>query len=85
LLGVVLGALANLYFYFVGLDFGALMKGMEDMDIGYRISGVIKSGWDIPAFYNAIIISFIASVLASLLPARKTVKMQAMECLRINQ
>lgn len=85
LLGVALGALANLHSYFIGWDFGSLLEGMEDMDMGYRVSGVVKSGWDIPAFFNAIIISFIASLLASFLPARKTVKMQAMECLRINQ
>lgn len=82
--GIILGALANWYFVVYGIDFTVLM-GSSDIDIGYRVMGIVKSTWDISAMINSLIVCVIASVLASYYPARKATKMQPMEALRVIQ
>lgn len=80
--GVLLGVLLNIYFVVVGLD---LTSMVGNVDIGYRVMGVVKSVWDIQSMVGAFMAGVIISVIASYYPANKTVKMQAMECLRTVQ
>jgi putative ABC transport system permease protein len=84
LFGIILGSLVNWYFVVNGMDIQAMMGG-QTLDIGYRVMGVVKSEWNFPSMIGAFLFCIIASALASLYPASKTVKMQPMECLRVNQ
>ena len=84
ILGLILGTLFNGYFVIQGLDITA-MVGEETKDIGYPVMGVVKSAWDYSAYIGALLLSVLASLLASYYPARKVTKLQPMECLRTIQ
>lgn len=85
LAGLVLGTLANLYFVEVGWDISAMLGGMDNIKMGYQVTGVVKSVWLVAPYFQALLFSVLASVLASYLPARKTTEMQPAECLRTVQ
>ena len=85
LLGVILGALVNWYFVKNGLDFTMMLGGRSDIDIGYKVMGIVKSKWDIGVMINSMIACTLASILASYYPARKATKMQPVEALRVIQ
>ncbi len=78
-LGLVSGVLINYYLSVKGIDMSPLIK---DMDIGYKISGVIKSTWDIKSLILAAIMGPLSTMVASYIPARIAKKMTAAECLR---
>ncbi len=84
LAGLAAGILFNLYFSVHGLDITALI-GTSSMDIGYKVMGIVKAGWDIGAIFRAVIVSLFVSILASYYPANKTVILQPAECLRTIQ
>ncbi len=83
ILGIICGALINLYFVEFGIDYTALMgKENENIMASLRLVGTVKSTWDINSFIYAFLISVIASTLASYYPAKKTSLMQPAEALR---
>lgn len=84
LVGLILGALGNLYFAVVGMDITAMM-GSDNQNIGFQVMGVVKSGWVWGAYLRVLILAVVASVLASWYPAQKVTRMQPMECLRTVQ
>ena len=85
LAGLAIGALGNWYFVVHGVDITALVGERVDMDIGYRVMGVIRSGWNLAAMVWAFALCVTASALASLYPAAKATKMQPVDCLRVGQ
>lgn len=85
LIGIILGTLVNAYFVIHGVNFTALMGGIEEMNIGYRILGTVKSEWDLPSYLMAFGISILTTTLASFYPARKATKMQPTDALRVTQ
>ncbi len=80
--GLILGTIVNLYFIYVGIDYTALM-GEDSM--GFNVMGVIKSAWVFPAYFKSMFIVIIASVLSSYYPAKKIMRMEPADCLRIVQ
>ncbi len=84
LIGLAAGILLNLYFAVYGMDITALI-GSSNLDLGYKVMGVVKAGWDTGAIFRAVIVSLIVSVIASYYPANKTAKLQPAECLRTIQ
>ncbi len=80
--GLILGTIVNLYFIYVGIDYTALM-GEDGM--GFNVMGVIKSAWVFPAYFKSVFIVIIASVLSSYYPAKKIMRMEPADCLRIVQ
>lgn len=84
-IGIVTGVLINWYFVINGVDLTAMMGGNTDMDIGYKIMGIIKSQWNIGAIVGAFVFGVLASGIASFYPAWKTTKMKPVECLRVDQ
>ncbi len=81
LLGMILGSLAIWYFSIKGIDLTAMM-GSDDVDIGYKVMGVIKTRWSFAPYLHSLLISVIAGAGASYFPANKTTKMEPAECLR---
>lgn len=81
-LGLILGTLANLYFIYEGIDYTALMG---EGGMGFNVMGVVKSSWVIPAYFKSVLLVVTASVLASYYPAKKIMKMDPADCLRIVQ
>ncbi len=84
IMGLAAGFLINLYFTVYGIDFTALL-GSSSINIGYKVMGIVKSGWDIGAIEIAVIMSLLASVVSSYYPAKKAARLQPAECLRTVQ
>jgi len=78
--GLILGSLLNTYFVYVGVDYTRMMG--EDQGFGMPVVGVVKSAWIFSAYFKALALALIASVLASYYPAKKVTRMEPMECLR---
>ncbi|MES0491618.1 MAG: FtsX-like permease family protein [Leptospirales bacterium] len=79
--GCIVGAIVNIYFVTVGIDFTEIMKGAGGSG-SMAMIGVIKSTYVAGDFVTAIVLCTFGSVFASWLPARKVMKMQPVECLR---
>ncbi len=81
LVGVAIGAAGSYFFVKYGIDFSAYM---QDMDIGYRVSGVFRGAWDAGVFLVSFVFGIIVSMGIALLPASRALKMEITECLRHN-
>ncbi|WP_319478715.1 FtsX-like permease family protein [Marispirochaeta aestuarii] len=77
--GLIFGALVNWPLVEWGWDFTPMLK---QMDIGYRISGVFRSMWNIPTMLRAFIAGIVIAMLVALFPIRRALKMQITDCLR---
>ncbi|MGB4408326.1 MAG: FtsX-like permease family protein [Sphaerochaeta sp.] len=77
--GIALGALANIYIANVGIDFGFLMR---DMDIGYRIQSIMRGTWSLRSFIITFVSGITLSVIVSVIPIRRSLKMDIPSCLR---
>jgi len=79
LVGIALGALANIYIANVGIDFGFLMR---DMDFGYRIQSVMRGTWNLRSFIITFVSGITLSMIVSIIPIRRSLKMDIPSCLR---
>jgi ABC-type lipoprotein release transport system permease subunit len=77
--GIALGALANIYIANVGIDFGFLMR---DMDIGYRIQSIMRGTWNLRSFIITFVSGITLSMIVSVIPIRRSLKMDIPSCLR---
>ncbi|MDD5065904.1 MAG: FtsX-like permease family protein [bacterium] len=77
--GVLLGIGLDAYSVYVGLDFSSLF---EDMDIGYRTGSVFYNEWNPDMMLLGFIFGILCTVLVSILPARKAVKMEITDSIR---
>lgn len=78
--GIIAGIAANIYFVIEGINITGLTG---NIDIGWKVMGVVRSEWDIASMAAAFIVSITVSVAASFYPSWKTLKMQPAECLRV--
>jgi ABC-type lipoprotein release transport system permease subunit len=81
LIGIMLGCLINIPMVKYGVDFSAMTESLGG-DIGYRVTGVFRSAWNIPVIVCS---GFAATILASLMaffPTRRALKMPITESLR---
>lgn len=79
--GVGLGCLANAVMVRRGIDMSGLVD-MSTMDIGYRISSVMHSAWNVPVIIVALVAGVLACVAVAILPVRRALKLQITDCLR---
>lgn len=77
--GMIMGFFINLYMVEVGVDFSFLLR---DMDIGYRLSGVMRAMWSPMTFLVAGVSGFLMSVIIAIWPTMKANKISITECLR---
>jgi ABC-type lipoprotein release transport system permease subunit len=77
--GLTLGAAVNFYMVRWGLNLGALTGGM---DIGYRVHSVFRSAWHPQALLGALAFGIGASMLISLIPSARALRLQITDCLR---
>lgn len=84
LLGLLIGSLGNLYFVIHGIDMMSIWN-MENMNIGYKVLGIIKSRWDFPSIILVSILSIFFTTIAGFFPARKGAKMEPADALRVVQ
>ena len=78
-IGVIFGCLINWPFVVWGWDLSELV---QQMDIGYRISGVFRSMWRIQTILSSFFAGIVIAMAVALLPIRRALKMQITDCLR---
>jgi len=79
LLGILSGVLINWYLVVHGIDWTPLLG---DMDVGYKVMGVVKNTWSIKTIIISFLIGPLSTLFASYFPAKKAMKMTPSECLR---
>jgi putative ABC transport system permease protein len=79
-IGVAVGALLNAYFVKYGTNWSVLLP--KDMNWGYRVSGIIKSSWNLTSILVSLFLGPISTLIASYIPARRAKKLTPAECLR---
>jgi ABC-type lipoprotein release transport system permease subunit len=77
--GLALGAALNFYMVRWGLNLGAMIGSM---DIGYRVHTVFRSAWHPQALIGAPAFGIGASMLISLIPSSRALRLQITDCLR---
>jgi len=80
LLGIFMGFILNFYLVYHGWDMSHIYD--EDVDIGYRITNIVRGIWDIGAYVFAFVFSVIIPALISIYPSRKAIKMEITQALR---
>jgi ABC-type lipoprotein release transport system permease subunit len=78
-LGIIIGSLANIPLTNGGIDLGSMMR---DMDMGYRITGIMRGIWEIRTIAGAFLTGITLSVLVALVPTRRALKKEITDCLR---
>lgn len=78
-LGLLLGGLLVFLLAGVGIDFSFLIR---QMDIGYRISGVLYGAWSPSSFLGAGVLGVAVAVLCAVGPTRRALKLPITESLR---
>jgi ABC-type lipoprotein release transport system permease subunit len=79
--GVGLGCAVNAVMVSRGIDLSGLVD-MSSMDIGYRITSVMHSAWNVPVIIVALVAGVLACVAVAILPVRRALKLQITDCLR---
>lgn len=79
--GVALGAAINAAMVRWGIDFSRIMD-MRTMDVGYRISGVLRSAWNPPVLVVGLAVGILACVAVAIVPVRRALRLSITDCLR---
>ena len=84
ILGVVLGILLNIPLSTIGINYGALMASGDGatIDIGFYIPNIIRSVWNPVYFVGPLLVIPIAAMLVSYFPAKKSIQMSIVDCIR---
>jgi len=77
--GLVLGAALTWYLTVRGMDFGFMLR---EMDIGYRITGVIRSAWNIPGIARTVLFTLAISTLVAWFPSGAVLRREVADILR---
>ena len=79
LAGVAAGAVATWWLVTSGIDMSGLYG---DMNIGYRVTGIFRGAWNPGTMLAAVCFGVAASMAIALLPARRALKLDIVQCLR---
>jgi ABC-type lipoprotein release transport system permease subunit len=77
-IGIGIGILANIPLVNIGIDYSSLLR---DVDIGYRIAGIMRGMWRPETIVIAFFVAVIIAVLVAMIPTRRALKMQITDCL----
>ncbi len=79
LCGLLLGAVATFCLVKWGID----MSGFYgDVSIGYRVTAVFRGAWNPGTMAIAVVFGVLASMVIALLPARRALRLDIVQCLR---
>ena len=77
--GLALGAAATWYLTVYGMDFSFMLR---EMNIGYRITGVIRSAWNIPGIARTVLFTLAISTLVAWFPSGAILRREVADILR---
>jgi ABC-type lipoprotein release transport system permease subunit len=79
--GVIIGCLCSIPLVRYGIDYSAMVDAMNG-NIGYRVTGVFRSAWNVPVIIVSGIIATLVSAGAAFFPIRRALKMGITDSLR---
>jgi ABC-type lipoprotein release transport system permease subunit len=79
LAGLAVGAAATWWLVQWGIDMSGLYG---NINLGYRVTGVFRGAWNPGMMVAALIFGVAASMAIALLPARRALKLDVVQCLR---
>jgi ABC-type lipoprotein release transport system permease subunit len=79
LAGLAVGAAATWWLVNWGIDLSELYG---NINIGYRVTGIFRGAWNPGIMVTAVIFGVAASMAIALLPARRALKLDVVQCLR---
>ena len=84
ILGVILGVLLNIPLSTIGINYGALVTSGDGatMDFGVYIPNIIRSVWNPVYFVGPLFVIPIVAMLVSYFPAKKSIQMSIVDCIR---
>ena len=77
--GLALGAAVTWYLTVYGMDFSFMLR---EMNIGYRITGVIRSAWNIPGIARTVSFTLAISTLVAWFPSGAILRREVADILR---
>lgn len=78
LIGLVIGTCLTIPMVIWGIDFSFLLK---DMDIGYRIAGVMKAAWNPQGMVTALVFAVVLAVAVARLSLGRMLRLSITDCL----
>ena len=79
LAGLAVGAAATWWLVQWGIDMSGLYG---NINLGYRVTGIFRGAWNPGMMVAALIFGVAASMAVALLPARRALKLDVVQCLR---
>ncbi len=79
LAGLLVGAIATFWLVNWGLDLSGIHGATT---IGYRVTGVFRGAWNPGTMVTAVVFGVLASMAIALLPARRALRLDVVQCLR---
>ena len=71
LIGTFLGIITNVFLIKYGIDMGMMLR---DMDVGYRITSIIRGAWNIQTLIISIVSGMVLSMVVAYFPVRRALK-----------
>ncbi|HNY20583.1 MAG TPA: FtsX-like permease family protein [Treponemataceae bacterium] len=78
-MGLVGGIALDVFMIVKGIDFSFMLR---EMDVGYRITGVMRSAWNLPGIVSAVVGSLVISTFVAWFPSGKMLRKEVAEILR---
>jgi ABC-type lipoprotein release transport system permease subunit len=72
IIGTLLGVIVNYFLVEYGINFGFMLR---DMDIGYRITSIMRGMWSIKTIIISLFSGLFLSMLVAYFPTRRAIKM----------
>jgi len=77
--GLIFGFMLTFISVYWGIDFSQFIG---DMDIGYRVYGVVHGSWNPQTMVSSVVFGVLASTLVALYPASRALHINITDCLR---
>lgn len=72
IIGILFGSIANYFLVKYGINLGFVLR---DMDIGYRITSVMRGVWSVKTILTTLFSGLFLSMIVAYLPTRRALKM----------
>ncbi|MGE4584495.1 MAG: ABC transporter permease [Sphaerochaeta sp.] len=76
--GMLLASFFNVFLVTYGLDFSFLMRSM---DMGYRVSGIMKGVWSFKSYLLTLLTGMFLPMLIAYFPTRRALRLNIPDCL----
>jgi ABC-type lipoprotein release transport system permease subunit len=82
ILGITLGCIINYPMVKYGVDFSAIVDVMGGGGVGFRVTSLFRSMWNVPVIIGSGVVATLVSSFMAFFPVRRALKMPITESLR---